>query len=95
MRLASRLSLKRFFYVKEMQVCAPTHLCQQMCVCFWPCVCVYVCLCVCVRVGVCACVRVYACVYWGWVTVLLQKFSWNLGGPLGVGLYVREFNNSL
>ena len=49
-----------------------------------------VCVCLCMRV--CVCVRVYVR---GVGHVSLQKISWDLDGPLGVELYVREFNDSL
>ena len=47
---------------------------------------------VCVCACVCVCVRVYVL---GVGHVSLQKFSWDLDGPLGVELYVIEFNDSL
>ena len=48
------------------------------------------------RVCVCACMCVCVCVYiLGVGHVSLQKFSWDLDGPLGVELYVIEFNDSL
>ena len=46
----------------------------------------------CVCVHACVCVRVYVL---GVGHVSLQKFSWDLDGPLGVELYVIEFNDSL
>lgn len=80
MRLLSRFWLEFFFFLNERD----PGLCAYM---HMP---TNVCVCLCMRV--CVCVRVYVR---GVGHVSLQKFSWDLDGPLGVELYVREFNDSL